>query len=45
MKCISKMLKVNVCKRKCLADEQGEVEAAESISPSLGKQFGIQEFR
>lgn len=37
MKCISKMLKVNARKRKCLADEQREVEAAESISPSLGK--------
>jgi len=34
---ISKMLKVNVHKRKCTADEQREVEAAESISPSLGK--------
>lgn len=28
-----------------VADEQREVEAAASISPSLGKQFDVQEFR
>lgn len=45
VKSISKMLKMNAHKRKCLAYEQREVEAAASISLSLGKQFDIQEFR
>jgi len=45
VKSISKMLLVNEHKRKCLSDEQQKAEVAESITPSLGKQFDIQEFR
>lgn len=45
VKSLSKMLLVNEYERKCLSDEQRKVEVAESITPSLGKQLDIQEFR
>lgn len=45
VKSISKMLLVNEHKRKCLSDERRKVEVAESITPSLQKQFDIQESR
>lgn len=45
VKSLSKMLLVNEYERKCLSDEQRKGEVAESITPSLGKQLDIQEFR
>lgn len=44
-KSISKILLVNDHKRKWLSDEHRKVEVAESITPSLQKQFDIQESR
>lgn len=35
------MLLVNEHERKCLSDEHRKVEVAESITPSLQKQFDI----
>lgn len=45
LKVLSKMLLVNEHERNCLSDEQRKVEVADSITPSLGKQHDIQEFR